>query len=163
MEIRKTTEADLPQVMATFDAARAFMRAHGNKTQWPKGNPSEDKVRADIARGNSYVCVEDNAVVGTFAFIAGPDATYAHIEDGEWNFDAPYHVIHRVASNGKTHGVAKACFEFCQQHADALRIDTHEDNIPMQNAIRKYGFARSGVIYVSDGTPRIAFDWQKEH
>ena len=130
MEIRKTTEADLPQVMATFDAARAFMRAHGNKTQWPKGNPSEDKVRADIARGNSYVCVEDNAVVGTFAFIAGPDVTYAHIEDGAWNFDAPYHVIHRVASNGKTHGVAKACFEFCQQRAglrlhDRKRRDRH--------------------------------------
>ena len=107
--------------------------------------------------------MEDGTVVGTFAFIAGPDVTYAHIEEGAWNFDAPYHVIHRVASNGKTHGVAKACFEFCQQRADALRIDTHEDNIPMQNAIRKYGFARAGVIYVSDGTPRIAFDWQKEH
>lgn len=34
--IRKTLDTDIPAVMAIYDAARAFMRAHGNATQWPE-------------------------------------------------------------------------------------------------------------------------------
>ncbi len=37
--IRKTLDTDIPAVMAIYDAARAFMRAHGNATQWPEGTP----------------------------------------------------------------------------------------------------------------------------
>ena len=43
-----------------------------------------------------------------------------------------------------------------------LRIDTHADNLPMQGASMKAGFERAGVVYVSDGTPRVAFDWLRE-
>ena len=161
MDIRKTRETDIPAVMAIFDAARAFMRAHGNMTQWPEGSPSEAQVREDIERGCGYVCVENGCVVATFAFIEGPDPTYTVIEDGAWHFDDPYSVIHRVASNGVVHGVASACFEYCKQRAGHLRIDTHEDNIPMQGAITKNGFTRCGIIHIADGSPRVAFDWHK--
>ena len=161
MDIRKTCEADIPAVMAIFDAARAFMRAHGNMTQWPEGSPSEAQVREDIECGCGYVCVENGCVVATFAFIEGPDPTYAVIEDGAWHFDDPYSVIHRVASNGVVHGVAGACFGYCKQRAEYLRIDTHEDNIPMQGAITKNGFTRCGIIHIADGSPRVAFDWHK--
>ena len=34
--IRKTLDTDIPAVMAIYDAARAFMRAHGNATQCPR-------------------------------------------------------------------------------------------------------------------------------
>ena len=39
-----------------------------------------------------------------------------------------------------------------------IRIDTHEDNYVMQNALAKQGFRRCGIIYVEDGTTRIAYD-----
>lgn len=159
MDIRKTTEADLPAVMAIYDAARAFMRAHGNMTQWPVGNPSKEKVLADIAGGGSYVCVVDERVVGTFAFLEGPDATYDVIENGAWHCDEPYWVIHRVASDGTVRGVASACFSYCKEHASHLRIDTHEDNTPMQGAIKKNGFTYCGIIHIADGSPRLGFDW----
>ncbi len=29
----------------------------------------------------------------------------------------------------------------------------------MQRALEKQGFERCGIIYVPDGTPRIAFEW----
>ena len=48
------------------------------------------------------------------------------------------------------------------ERADHLRIDTHQDNLPMQGASIKAGFERAGVVYVSDGTPRVAFDWLRE-
>ena len=47
--IRKTLDTDIPAVMAIYDAARAFMRAHGNATQWPEGTPSAEQLAADIA------------------------------------------------------------------------------------------------------------------
>ena len=50
----------------------------------------------------------------------------------------------------------------CQGRADHLRIDTHRDNLPMQGASIKAGFERAGVVYVSDGTARVAFDWLRE-
>ena len=51
--IRKTLDTDIPAVMAIYDAARAFMRAHGNATQWPEGTPSAEQLAADIAAGGS--------------------------------------------------------------------------------------------------------------
>ena len=62
--IRKTLDTDIPAVMAIYDAARAFMRAHGNATQWPEGTPSAEQLAADIAAGGSYVCEVDGHVVG---------------------------------------------------------------------------------------------------
>ena len=160
--IRKTLDTDIPAVMAIYDAARAFMRAHGNATQWPEGTPSAEQLAADIAAGGSYVCEVDGRVVATFAFLPGPDACYDVIEDGQWRSDTPYAVLHRVASDGTVHGIAAAMFAFAKERADHLRIDTHADNLPMQGASMKAGFERAGVVYVSDGTPRVAFDWLRE-
>ena len=161
MQIRKTRESDIATVMGIFDTARAFMREHGNATQWPVGSPSEETLRADIAAGTSHVCCEDGRVVATFAFVPGVDPTYVHIE-GAWRVDAPYCAIHRVASDGTVRGVSHAVFEYCAERADYLRIDTHADNAPMQGAIRKFGFEECGIIHIADGSPRVAFDWLRE-
>lgn len=160
--IRKTLDTDIPAVMAIYGAARAFMRAHGNATQWPVGTPSAEQLAADIAAGGSYVCEVDGRVVATFAFLPGPDECYDVIEDGQWRSDTPYAVLHRVASDGTVHGIAAAMFAFAKERADHLRIDTHRDNLPMQGASIKAGFERAGIVYVSDGTPRVAFDWLRE-
>ena len=123
--IRKPLDTDIPAVMAIYDAARDFMRAHGNATQWPEGTPSAEQLAADIAAGGSYVCEVDGRVVATFAFLPGPDECYGVIEDGRWRSDTPYAVLHRVASDGTTHGVAAAMFAFAKERIDHLRIDTH--------------------------------------
>lgn len=49
--------------------------------------------------------------------------------------------------------------EYCKARVPHLRIDTHEDNAVMQHVIEKCGFKRCGIIYVSNGTPRIAYEW----
>ena len=108
------------------------------------------------------MCEVDGRVVATFAFLPGPDECYDVIEDGQWRSDTPYAVLHRVASDGTVHGIAAAMFAFAKERANHLRIDTHQDNLPMQGASIKAGFERAGVVYVSDGTPRVAFDWLRE-
>ena len=32
----------------------------------------------------------------------------------------------------------------------------------MQGAILKFGFEQRGIIYVEDGSPRLAYDWLGE-
>lgn len=96
---------------------------------------------------------------GLFCFFLGedPEPNYAIIDNGNWQNNLPYGVIHRLASNGKVKGVAKACFDFAFEKVDNVKVDTNHDNLPMQNFLRQYGFAYCGVIYVSDGSPRDAF------
>ncbi len=78
---------------------------------------------------------------------------------------AQRHSVCRAASRGIRRHRARyrgAMFAFAKERADHLRIDTHEDNLPMQGASIKAGFERVGIVYVSDGTPRVAFDWLRE-
>ena len=169
MQIRKTTLADVDAVAAIYDRARIFMREQGNPTQWAGEYPNADTVRADVANGVGYVCEQDGRVVGAFAFIVGDEPTYQVIEGGSWRSDEPYGTIHRIASDGTVRGVARACFDFCAGQISHLRIDTHADNLdthadnrPMQGAILKFGFEQRGIIYVEDGSPRLAYDWLGE-
>lgn len=162
MEIRRTAEADLVRVMDIYAHARAFMAAHGNPNQWgPTNWPPEALVRQDIARGKGYVCVYEGRVVGAFFFDMGRDIepTYRHIEDGAWLDDSPYGVVHRIASDGSVKGVGAFCVDWAFRQCGHLRIDTHGDNIVMQNLLAKLGFARCGTIYVEeDDFPRFAYE-----
>ena len=51
----------------------------------------------------------------------------------------------------------KACVDFCKEMTDNIRIDTHADNSPMQNALHRLKFSFCGIIYTADGSPRLAF------
>ena len=162
MEIRRTAEADLVRVMDIYAHARAFMAAHGNPDQWgPTNWPPEALIQQDIARGRGYVCVHEGRVVGAFFFDVGRDVepTYRHIEDGAWLDDSAYGVVHRLASDGSVKGVGAFCIDWAFRQCGHLRIDTHGDNIVMQNLLAKLGFARRGTIYVEeDEFPRIAYE-----
>ena len=161
MKIRKSTMQDLNAMLRIYETARRYMAEHGNPGQWTDGYPRPDVLTEDIRRGESYVMLEGECIVGTFAFIIGEDPTYQIIEDGTWHYSDPYGTIHRLASDGSVKGVAKACFDYCGQKIDHLRIDTHRNNLTMQAAIEKYGFRRCGIIYQPDGTDRIAYDLHK--
>lgn len=161
MIIRKTNANDITSVMNIFYIARNYMINNGNATQWENGYPNEDIVNTDISNGNSYVCIDDGEIVGTFSFIIGTDPTYQKIENGHWHQDKLYGTIHRLASNGQKKGIAKACFDFCISQIDYVRIDTHMDNLSMQAAIKKYGFQKCGTILVRNGGKRLAFDYSK--
>lgn len=159
MEIRRAAEEDVMAIMKIYEYARKFMVENGNPTQWSPAYPNEDVVERDIVNGNCYVCVVNETIVGTFAFIVGEEPTYRAIEHGSWHYDIPYGAIHRLAGSGQVKGVSKACFDFCKSKIDYLRIDTHADNKPMQSVILKNDFKKCGIIHVENGDPRIAFDY----
>ena len=157
IKIRKTTFDDLDRVMEIYDVARAFMAKSGNPTQWGDGYPVRSLIEEDIKRGESYVMTQSGEIHGVFMFMQRVEPTYAKIE-GAWLNDLTYGTIHRVATDGKVKGMFDSCVEFCRTVTENLRVDTHKDNIPMQKAIKRNGFAYCGVIYMlHDGSPRIAF------
>ena len=160
MTIRKTTEADLPAVMALYDKARDFMRKNGNADQWTAGYPSQELVLQDIALARSYVCQENEQILAVFVLALGDDPTYAVI-DGAWKNNRPYGTLHRVASSGQRRGMMDEIVQWAFQQIPNLRGDTHADNLPMQRAFLRNGFQECGVIHLEDGSPRIAY--QKEH
>ena len=149
---------DINEIMNIISIAKEYMIAHGNPTQWGADYPGEEVLKSDIMNNNSYVITDNGRIVGTFTFIMGDEPTYQIIKNGEWHYDKVYGPIHRLASNGISKGVARACFEYCQNLIDYIRIDTHKDNISMQKAIENFGFRMCGNIYVEDGSERIAYD-----
>lgn len=158
LAIRQATKEDVHRVLEIIDAARHFMWSTGNTAQWPEGYPARETIERDTELGNGYVCCNDDGyIVATFCLAPGPDATYAKIEDGEWLNDAPYHVIHRIASDGSTHGIGRQIIGWCKQKDTNFRIDTHADNKVMQALAERNGFVRCGIIHVADGSPRIAY------
>lgn len=161
MKIRNTTRADLDKVLQIYEEGRRYMRLNGNTKQWKDGYPHRDTVLDDIEKGVSFVVTDENSeIIAVFAFIEGPDITYNKIYDGEWPNDKPYFVIHRIAVSQHRRGVASFVYEECLKKHPVLRIDTHKDNIPMQNSLKKNGFTYCGIIHLLSGDERLAY--QKE-
>lgn len=162
MEIRKSTASDIPRIMQIYEFAREYMAANGNPNQWgPTNWPPESLICRDIELGHSYVCEHDGRIVGTFYFNQGVDIepTYRVIEDGSWQSDDSYGVVHRIASDGTCRGVGSFCIDWAYAQSGHLRIDTHGDNAIMQRLLRKLGFEKRGIIYVEeDDYPRYAYE-----
>ena len=164
MRIRPARESELPRLMELFDTARAYMRKNGNTVQWVNGYPSEDLIRQDIAQDRAFVVEEDGVVEAVFCYLAGRhvEPTYAVVYGGAWPDDAPYGVIHRLASSGKLRGVMGLCADWALSRCPVLRVDTHESNATMRAAMARLGFTECGTIILGDETPRIAFQKRRD-
>ena len=146
MIIREARIEDIERILEIYDIAKAFMRRTGNPNQWNSSYPDSNTLEQDIHKHQLFVMEEYSIIHSVFAFIIGDDPTYKDIE-GAWLDDSTYGTIHRIASDGTMHQV------FAH-----LRADTHEDNKVMQKVILRNGFKETGIIYIADGTPRIAYE-----
>ena len=157
--IRLATYQDLDTIMEIYEIARKYMVDSGNSTQWSDTYPDNEILKEDIQGEQLFVYVENNIIHGVFAFIIGPEETYSYIENGSWKNDDLYGTIHRIASDGVVKGVFCQCMDFCKKRISNLRIDTHNDNHTMQYLIEKNGFKKCGIIFVKNGTSRIAYQY----
>ena len=158
LNIRYAKPSDLPEIMRIYQAAKAYMRSEGNFSQWNGPYPSEELLLSDMEKQHLFLICRNTVPCAVFAFIIGKDPTYEVIEDGQWISDSPYGTIHRIASDGSAHAIMEASVDFCWNRIRHLRVDTHKDNRTMQRAVIRNGFQRCGIIYISDGSPRIAYE-----
>lgn len=170
MKIKKSTLEDLEKILAVYAYAREFMKKTGNPKQWKDSYPNKELVKSDILRGNSYLGLAEGEkdekegenlvlgeIMGTFYFAVEEEPTYQTIKEGRWLNQKPYGVVHRVAASGRGKGFAKACFDWAGLQCKNLKIDTHRDNRVMQHVLEKNGFKQCGIIYLNDGTERLAY------
>ena len=157
--VRPAQLPDLGRIQEIYGYARDFMEKNGNPNQWGKTYPPIEQLRRDIAEEKLFVITDGQRIHGVFYFWIGQDPTYRRI-DGAWRSDSPYGTIHRIAGDGSG-GILKTAVDFAEGKIGHLRIDTHEDNHVMQSAVTKLGFYRRGIIYLEDGSPRIAYDFLK--
>lgn len=157
--IRHTTVADIEAVMQMYDHSRSVMRANGNLTQWV-GYPTRDDIADDIACDASRIIENHGMPVGTFAVVPGVEPTYSVIAHGRWIDErTPYSTLHRMAAMPDTHGIADIGFLYAKQCCQHLRVDTHADNKAMRHILDKHGFVYCGIVFMNDGSPRVAYEW----
>ena len=161
MHVRKATPEDLSLIMGIYRTAQDFMIASGNPHQWGHSYPSEDLIRNDIEREVCHLVCDDDEIHGVFALFEGVEPTYQHIEEGQWLNDDEYLTLHRIASDGRAHGIFRCAIAYCKTVSDNIRIDTHRNNSIMQKQIERNGFQRCGIVHVRDGSERIAYHWSR--
>jgi hypothetical protein len=99
---RGARRADLDAILKIYARARQAMADSGNPTQWGDHFPPQELLEEDIDSNRLFLYLVNGELEGVFAFILGPDPTYARIEDGKWlNDTLPYGTIHRLASAGR--------------------------------------------------------------
>ena len=160
-QIRLATADDLEIVCAIYAAARSFMHANGNPTQWPGDYPGLMDAEKDLEASALWVLDEGSCPIAVMSVLPGPDPTYAVIEGDPWLNDDPYWVMHRLAVAESGHGAGTRMLTWLTERHDNVRADTHADIVPMQRTLEKCGFVRRGTIWVEDGTPRIAYHFTR--
>ena len=164
MNLRLSNEKDLNEIMNIINEAKKFLE--NNKVdQWQNGYPNKEVILNDINKNESYVIENNGEVVGTTALSFAGEKNYDKIYEGKWISNGPYAVIHRIAVS-KIKGlknigteILKKSEELCIANGiNNIKIDTHEDNIPMQKLLLKNNYKYCGVIYLEDGSKRIAFE-----
>lgn len=163
MIIRKAEKKELEEILTIYKEAREYMALNGNRNQWGDNYPQKELIEEDIASGKCYIAV-DEKICGVFYFAIETDPMYNVIEEGQWLNDDTYAVVHRIAVSMNTHnkGIAGKSIDYAQLICKEkgifnLKMDTHRDNYPMQQFLEKKGFLKCGIVYVEDGTERIAY------
>ena len=164
MEFRKSSKADLNKIMGIIKQAQDYFKEQGID-QWQNNYPNKEVIKSDIEREESYVLSKDDNIVATTVISFDKEKTYDSIYDGKWSSNGKYAVIHRIAVDnnykglGLSHKIFKYVEELCKtKNINSIKIDTHEDNIVMQNLLNKRGFKYCGIIYLEDGDKRLAFE-----
>lgn len=164
MEFRKAAETDINNIMNIIKQAQTYFKEQGIN-QWQNNYPNVETISNDIANKNSYVLLKDNNIVATAAVSFDGEKTYNSIYEGEWISNNEYAVIHRIAVDNTYKGlglssqIIKHVEELClNKGVHSIKVDTHEENISMQKLLKKNKFQYCGIIYLEDGSKRIAFE-----
>ena len=167
MVIRDSQPSDIEAIMECIADAQALLAELG-VDQWQDGYPTDEIIRQDIARGESFVLEQGGRVVATAVISLAGEPTYSTLEGGCWLNDEAYVVIHRLAARADARGgVAKRFFAFAEALANehnvlSIRVDTHTDNKIMLHLLSALNYTRCGTITLTSGAKRVAFQkvWQ---
>ncbi|AYN65945.1 GNAT family N-acetyltransferase [Euzebyella marina] len=149
--IRKAKLSEIPQILALANACAQHMIKNGI-FQWNEHYPSRAVFEADIDRGELYVLVIEEEIIGTIVVSTLMDEEYLPIE---WLTENGRNIyIHRlgVHPNRQGKGYAQQMMQFAENHARdngfiSVRLDTFSQNTRNQRFYEKRGFQKLGDIF----------------
>lgn len=164
MKFRKSVKTDIDNIIKIIKQAQKYFKDQGID-QWQNGYPDISTISNDIINGNSYVLEKDGSIIATVVASFEKEKSYDSIYEGQWISNGEYVVIHRVAVDSTYKGmglssqIIKYIEKLClQKGVYSIKVDTHEDNLPMQKVLKKNEFQYCGIVYLEDKSKRIAFE-----
>jgi GNAT superfamily N-acetyltransferase len=138
-------------------------RKEDGSTQWQDGYPNPEVVQKDIEKGEGFVLIAGETIIGYSAVLINDEPAYEKIE-GNWLTNDDFVVIHRVAISEKYlgKGFAKMIIKYVEDfalgnHIFSVKADTNFDNIAMMKIFENFGYTYCGEVYFR-GSPRKAYE-----
>ncbi len=164
LKLRHTKLEDIERVMEIITQAQKYFKENGID-QWQNEYPNASVIENDIKNNHSYVLLKNNEIVATVAISFDGEDTYNKIFNGSWKSHGDYVVIHRIAVDNHVKGtglsseiITHTTSLAMKKGVRSIKVDTHEDNLAMQRSLIKNRFDYCGVIYLADGSKRVAFE-----
>ncbi|WP_454962108.1 GNAT family N-acetyltransferase [Eggerthia catenaformis] len=164
MKIIRADYTHLQEINNLFNQAKHYFYLH-HIDQWQDGYPDIELLQQDIDSQSGYVLLDYTKVIGYMFFAIYDEPSYRVIKKGHWLTDQKYGVIHRIVIDNTKKGQSLAAMllnyaenDLKSKNISSIRIDTHKNNLSMQNFLVKHHFQYCGDINLSDGSPRIAFE-----
>jgi len=185
---RKTVEADIDRILCIIRQAQEYMKQQGIdqwQNGYPDREAIADDIQKgygyvllmnDIIVGTVAVTFDgektyDNIYEGKWLSDGehASDNWSKHAADNRSEHTADrrmnYATIHRIAVDAQYKGAGFASVIIgdieqmcCSRSVRSIRVDTHRRNTSMQRLLEKNGFLYCGIIYLEDGSERLAFE-----
>ena len=138
-------------------------RKEDGSNQWQDGYPNIEVIDNDIEKGEGFVLIDENNIIGYCAVIINNEPEYEKIE-GKWLTNSDFVVVHRIAITEQHLGksLSKVILENVEEFAInnnifSVKVDTNFDNFAMQKIFEKAGYIYCGEVNFR-GSPRKAFE-----
>ncbi|QWC00703.1 GNAT family N-acetyltransferase [Mycoplasmatota bacterium] len=154
--IRKAKKNDINYIYELSKKTKTEMLKQG-LNQWVGDYPLFDNFKNDYLKSGLYVYIENERIIASISILEENDPPYKEIE---WDHNHSL-VIHRllVDPDYQKSGIGKKMFEkaieLTKEKYLSLKVDTHPDNLKMQNLITKMGFQYKGYI---ESINRLAYE-----
>ncbi|WP_426063910.1 GNAT family N-acetyltransferase [Flavobacterium sp. DSP2-3-1] len=158
-------KAELSEITLIWEILQQAIqrRKEDGSTQWQDGYPNPNVVQKDIEKGEGFVLVEGETIIGYSAVLINDEPAYEKIE-GNWLTNGDFIVVHRVAISEKYlgKGFAKMILKSIEDFAVSNKIysikaDTNFDNIAMMKIFEGSGYTYCGEVYFR-GSSRKAYE-----
>ncbi len=149
--IRKAQTSEIQKIMTITRACALVMSAEGIH-QWNEEYPNTKAFEQDVSRGELFVLLSNDEMIGCITISKFKDQEYDAIE---WlSPDQNNIYIHRLAvhPNFQGQGYARQLMDFAEelaksQHCTSIRLDTFSQNHRNQRFYEARGYVRLGDIH----------------
>lgn len=163
MNFRLAKKEDEQKIQQLYHDGSESLRARGVDQWQGEQLPNTEKLDEHIAEEEIFVLEDEGEIVGTVV-VTKIEPAYAHIQ-GQWISEEEFFALHRVAVKGNSYrkGYGRSLFCGAEEWAKekgihSLRVDTHKDNLPMQNLLKQCGYTYCGEVKIGGKLLRIAFE-----